>query len=88
MAAILPLDSRVDKPKRLLELVRGVLCLKHYSLLTERTYCDWIERFIRFHGLRHPREMGESEVSTFLTHLARSGRAARVLRKRSPRRCS
>jgi hypothetical protein len=34
---------------------------KHYSLRTERTYCDWIERFIRFHGLRHPREMGESE---------------------------
>ena len=61
MAAILPLNSRVDKPKRLLELVRGVLRLKHYSLRTERTYCDWIERFIRFHGLRHPREMGESK---------------------------
>jgi integron integrase len=73
MAAILPLNSRVDKPKRLLEQVRDVLRLKHYSLRTERTYCDWIERFIRFHGLRHPREMGESEVSAFLTHLARSG---------------
>ena len=61
MAAILPLDSRVDKPKRLLEEVRDVLRPKHYSLRIERTYCDWIERFIRFHGLRHPREMGESE---------------------------
>jgi Phage integrase, N-terminal SAM-like domain len=50
--------------------------LKHYSLRTERTYCDWIERFIRFHDLRHPRDMGEAEVSAFLTHLARDGKVA------------
>ena len=47
--------------------------LKHYSLRTERSYCDWIERFIRFHAMRHPQEMGEAEVSAFLTHLAREG---------------
>ncbi len=45
---------------------------KHYSLRTERTYCDWITRFIRFHGMRHPAEMREAEMSEFLTHLARS----------------
>lgn len=27
-------------------------------------------RYIRFHEIRHPREMGAAEVSAFLTHLA------------------
>src|SRR3954447_16873163 len=62
-----------DKPKRLMDRVRDVIRLKHYSLRTERTYCDWITRFIRFHRMRHPAEMSEVEMSEFLTHLARSG---------------
>src|SRR2546430_10636740 len=60
-----------DKPKKLLERVRDVIRVKHYSLRTERTYCDWIERFIRFHRMRHPSEMSAMEVGEFLTHLAR-----------------
>src|SRR5579884_2900654 len=63
-----------DKPKgKLLDQVRDVMRLKHYSLRTERTYCDWIERFIRFHHLRHPCEMAEREVGEFLTDLVRNG---------------
>jgi integron integrase len=76
MAMVLPLDPNLGKPKKLLDQVRDVMRLKHYSLRTERTYCDWIERFIRFHELRHPRELGEGEVSAFLTHLARDGAVA------------
>lgn len=77
MAALLvPLDTNLDKPKKLLDQVRDVLRLKHYSYRTEQTYCDWIERFIRFHRLRHPAEMAEPEVSAFLTHLARVGSVA------------
>ena len=68
--------NRPDKPKKLMDQVRDVLRLKHYSLRTERSYCDWIERFIRFHHLRHPKEMGEVEVSSFLTQLARNGQIA------------
>src|SRR6266446_1220665 len=64
------------KPKKLLDQTRDVLRLKHYSLRTERSYCDWIERFIRFHQLRHPSEMGASEITEFLTHLARVGNVA------------
>lgn len=45
--------------------------LRHYSPRTERCYCDWIGRFIRFHGRRHPREMAAAEVTAFLTHRAR-----------------
>ena len=62
-----------SKPKKLLDQTRDVMRLKHYSVRTERTYCDWIKRFIHFHQLRHPKEMGAAEISTFLTHLATIG---------------
>ncbi|MEK6591801.1 MAG: integron integrase [Pseudomonadota bacterium] len=59
----------MPKP-RLLDLVRGVLRRKHYSIRTEQSYIEWIKRFILFHGKRHPKEMGKAEVTAFLTHLA------------------
>ena len=40
------------------------------SLRTEHTYVGWIRRFIHYHGIRHPDEMGAVEVVEFLTHLA------------------
>jgi hypothetical protein len=40
------------KPK-LLDQVREAIRLKHYSLRTEKTYLEWIKRFILFHGKRH-----------------------------------
>jgi len=55
---------------RLLDLVRGVLRRKHYSIRTEQSYVDWIRRFILFHGKRHPAQMDKPEVIAFLTHLA------------------
>jgi integron integrase len=58
-----------NKPK-LLEQVREVIRRKHYSIRTEQAYCDWIKRFILFHGKRHPAEMAEAEITTFLTYLA------------------
>jgi integron integrase len=59
-----------DKKPKLLDRVRSDLRVKHYSIRTERAYIDWIRRFILFHGKRHPNEMGEQEISAFLTHLA------------------
>jgi integron integrase len=44
--------------------------MRHYSLRTERTYSHWVRRFVLFHGMRHPRDMGASEVTAFLTALA------------------
>ena len=55
---------------RLLDQVRERLRLKHYALRTERSYVDWIKRYILFHDKRHPREMGAPQVEAFLTHLA------------------
>lgn len=61
---------------RLLDEFRTVLRRKHYSLRTEEAYLDWTRRFIRFHGRRHPGELGETEVATFLSHLAVEGQVA------------
>src|SRR3989344_5040971 len=64
-----------DKPK-LLDQVRRVIRLKHYSIRTEESYVQWIKRFILFHDKRHPKEMGEAEIRDFLTHLAVEGKVA------------
>lgn len=55
---------------RLLDQVRARLRVKHYAYSTEKTYCDWIRRFIRWSGMRHPREMGAADVDAYLSHLA------------------
>ena len=61
---------------RLLDQVRGKIRLKHYSLRTEQAYVDWIKRFIRHFGKRHPRDLAATDVESFLTHLAVVGRVA------------
>ena len=55
---------------RLLDQVRHAIRIRHYSLRTERAYVHWIRAFVRFHGLRHPAEMGHREVTAFLSDLA------------------
>ena len=55
---------------RLLDQMREILRLHHYSIRTEEAYLEWVKRFILFHNKRHPSEMGEKEVSAFLTYLA------------------
>ena len=59
----------MPKPK-LLDQVRSVMRTQHYSYRTEKTYTEWILRYIRFHGVKHPAEMGADEVQAFLSHLA------------------
>ena len=55
---------------RVLDQVRERLRYAHFSLSTERSYVYWVRWFVRFHGLRHPRQMGAAEVEGFLTWLA------------------
>ena len=64
------------QPPRLLDRVRASIRARHYSLRTEEAYVGWIRRFIRFNRLRHPREMGEAEITAFLSSLALSGRVS------------
>lgn len=46
------------KPPKLLEQVVAKMRIKHYSIRTEKTYVDWIKRYIWHHGKRHPNELG------------------------------
>ncbi len=64
-----PVPQPGQQPK-LLDRLRGALRARHYSRRTEQTYCHWVKRFIFFHNVRHPGEMGEPEVNAFLTYLA------------------
>ena len=63
--------------KKLLDIVRDKIRVKHYSISTERTYVHWIKHYIFFHNKKHPIEMAKPEMETFLTYLA-------VTRKVSP----
>ena len=56
-------------PSRLLDQVRELIRIRHYSIRTEQAYVQWIRRFILFHGERHPGEMGAPELTAFLSDL-------------------
>jgi len=54
----------------LLNQVRDIMRTRRYSLQTEKTYIYWMKKYIHFHHVRHPKEMGANEIGAFLTHLA------------------
>jgi integron integrase len=64
------------RPPRLLDQVRQIMRVRHYSLRTEECYVQWVTRFIVFHGKRHPHDLGALEVQQFLTDLAVRGRVS------------
>lgn len=68
------MDAR--QSPRLLDQVRDRIRARHYSLRTEKTYVQWVRRYVRFCGMRHPRELGAVDVESFLTHLAVTAKVA------------
>jgi integrase len=58
------------KPPGLIQRYREELQARHYARRKVKTYEQWLRRFLRFHGMQHPREMGSDEVNAFLSHLA------------------
>jgi len=62
---------RPDHSLKLMDQTRQVLRYHHYAYRTEQAYCDWIVRYIKFHGAeKHPKDMGKKEIDAFLSHLA------------------
>ena len=70
---ILHVSGQQKPGPKLLDQLRTVLRVKHYSYRTEKSYVHWVRRFIFFHEKRHPDSMGTDEVRSFLTHLAEDG---------------
>jgi len=69
----------VPNPKlKLLDQVREVMRLKHYSIRTERCYCDWIRRYVKYHGMRGREDLqgAEPKIEQFLSDLAVNGHVA------------
>jgi hypothetical protein len=69
--ATIPAPAAGPRPPRLLERLLEALRSHDCSLATEQAYVSWAERYVRFHRMRHPRDLGEAEVASFLSHLAR-----------------
>lgn len=69
---------------KLMDQVRQVLRYYHYAYRTEQTYCDWILRFIKFHGSKtHPKKMGKPHIESFLSHLATHGKVAAATQRQA-----
>jgi integrase-like protein len=72
-----------DQP-RLLEQVRRAMRVRRYSPRTEEAYVNWVRRFVRHHGMRHPAELGPAEIGVFLTRLAAKDGVAAATHRAPP----
>ena len=63
---------------KLFDLVRQRIRYKHMSYRTEQAYCGWIKRYVIFHQMRHPQEMGRLEVESYLSHLVNVGNVSQI----------
>jgi hypothetical protein len=75
------------QPPRLLTAVRFAIRRHQLSKRTEQAYLDWVRRYVRFHHLRHPAELGEVELVAFVTDLAARGRVAQSTQMQALTRC-
>src|SRR5262245_51821324 len=61
---------------RLMPRLREAMRARRYSPKTEKAYVHWVRRYIYFHRMRHPQDMGPAEVTAFLNHLANERRVS------------
>ena len=65
-------NMSTKKERKILDQVRDVMRLHHYAISTEKSYCEWIKRFILFHKMKARDDLnnGEKKIEMFLTDLA------------------
>jgi len=63
---------------KLLDQMRSVLRVHRYAIRTERAYCDWVRRYVKFHGMKSREDLagGKEKVEAFLTDLAARGQVS------------
>jgi len=71
-------EPAAGQSPKLLEQMRAVLRLQRYALRTERAYCDWVRRYVKFHGMKSRDDLagGKPKVEAFLTDLAVRGKVS------------
>jgi site-specific recombinase XerD len=55
---------------RLLNQIKQEIRRRNYSYRTEKSYIQWIKRFVKFCDFKHPLEIEQNQVTTFLNFLA------------------
>lgn len=70
ISALAFMSNRATGNGRLLDRVRRTIRMRGYTRSTEKSYVQWIVRYVRFHRMRHPAELGREEVEAFLSYLA------------------
>jgi site-specific recombinase XerD len=72
-------ESVIPNPKaKLLDQMREVMRVKHYSIRTERSYVAWVRRYVRFHRMSSREQLipAEPRMEAFLSDLAVNGNVA------------
>lgn len=66
------------RPVKLLARARMLMGVRHFSVRTVQAYLSWIRRYVRYHGLRHPSELGTEHVVGYLGFLANERHVSRA----------
>lgn len=63
---------------KILDDMRDVMRRRHYSIRTERSYCEWVKRFVLHFNMKSRDDLseGEKKIETYLTFLARDRNVA------------
>ena len=67
------LDARY---KKLFDRLKSTMRVRHYSIRTERTYEQWIRRFLSFHKERSVEKISAKDIQTYLNYLAENRKIA------------
>jgi len=76
-AKLVRLEAILPNPKpKLMDQMREVMRLRHYSIHTERSCWDWIRRYVKLHRMKSRAELfpATGKVEVFLSDLAVNGR--------------
>ncbi len=71
------------KHETVIEKCRTAMRTRHFSIRTEKSYINWIRRFIIFHDMRQPEEMSGPEIGAYLDYLAETRRVAGATQKQA-----
>ncbi|OQY25573.1 MAG: integrase [Desulfobacteraceae bacterium 4572_35.2] len=67
-----------------MDQVRETLRYSHYAYRTEQSYCQWIVRYIRYHGgTTHPNQLSASDIERYLSYLVVEGKVSASTQKQA-----
>lgn len=71
------------KSLKLLDKVAYIARYRHLSLSTERTYAQWIKRYVLFHNKQHPIQLNEQHIKSYLAYLVNKNGVSKSTHKQA-----